>query len=76
MHELSGKEGKHPEIRLGISGGEASWRAGAASNVSGSSGLWISGCFHPRGIVLPVCSGIRFHVRKHESDGRAEPEGS
>ena len=25
--------------------------------------------------VLPVCSGIRFHVQ-HESDGRAEPEGS
>ncbi|WP_368321497.1 hypothetical protein, partial [Mediterraneibacter gnavus] len=29
----------------------------------------------PRGIVLPVCSGIRFHVHKPESDGRAGPGG-
>ena len=26
--------------------------------------------------VLPVCSGIRFHVHKPESDGRAGPGGS
>ena len=60
----------------GYQGKEASWRAAAASSVNGSSGLWISGCFHPRGTALPVCSGIRFHAHKHESDGRAESEGS
>ena len=60
----------------GGQGGGASWRAAAVSNAAGSSGLWISGCFHPHNTVLPVCSGIRCHVNKPGSDGRAEPEGS